>query len=44
MVDQFSHGDPTNREFQNRLIDTFVNAVYVFDDKLVLTYNYQYGT
>ena len=42
--DQFRHGDPTNREFQKRLIDTFVNAVYVFDDKLVLTYNYQHGT
>lgn len=25
-------------------IDQFVNAVYVFDDKLVLTYNYQHGT
>ena len=42
--EQFRHGDPTNREFQKRLIDTFVNAVYVFDDKLVLTYNYQHGT
>ena len=42
--EQFRHGDPTNREFQKRLIDTFVNAVYVFDDKLVLTYNYQHWT
>ena len=42
--EQFRHGDPTNREFQKRLIDTFVNSVYVFDDKLVLTYNYQHGT
>lgn len=42
--EQFRHGDPANCEFQKRLIDTFVNAVYVFDDKLVLTYNYQYGT
>ena len=33
-----------NREFQKRLIDTFVNSVYVFDDKLVLTCNYQHGT
>ena len=41
---QFRHDDPANREFQKRLIDTFVNAVYVFDDKLVLTYNYQHGT
>ena len=42
--EQFRHGDPENRDFQKRLIDTFVNSVYVFDDKLVLTYNYQHGT
>ncbi len=42
--EQFRHGAPANREFQKCLIDTFVNAVYVFDDKLVLTYNYQHGT
>lgn len=42
--EQFRHGDPANRDFQKRLIDTFVNAVYMFDDKLVLTYNYQHGT
>lgn len=42
--EQFRHGDPANRDFQKRLIDTFVNAVYVFDDKLVLTYNYQHWT
>ena len=42
--EQFRHGNPANRDFQKRLIDTFVNAVYVFDDKLVLTYNYQHGT
>lgn len=42
--EQFRHGDPANRDFQKRLIDIFVNAVYVFDDKLVLTYNYQHGT
>ena len=42
--EQFRHGDPANSDFQKRLIDTFVNAVYVFDDKLVLTYNYQHGT
>jgi len=32
--EQFRHGDPANRDFQKRLIDTFVNAVYVFDDAL----------
>ena len=41
---QFRGGNPDDRTFQKRLIDTFVNAVYVYDDKLVLTYNYQHGT
>ena len=41
---QFRYGDLNDREFQKRLIDTFVNAVFVYDDKLVLTYNYQHGT
>lgn len=41
---QFRGGSPDNHTFQKRLIDTFVNAVYVYDDKLVLTYNYQHGT
>ena len=40
---QFRYGDPNDREFQKRLIDTFVNAIFVYDDKLVLTYNYQHG-
>ena len=41
---QFRGGNPDDRTFQKRLIDTFVNAVYVYDDKLLLTYNYQHGT
>lgn len=41
---QFRGGSPDDRTFQKRLIDTFVNAVYVYDDKLVLTNNYQHGT
>ena len=41
---RFRYGDPNDREFQKRLIDTFVNAIFVYDDKLVLTYNYQHGT
>ena len=41
---QFRGGSPDNHTFQKRLIDTFENAVYVYDDKLVLTYSYQHGT
>jgi hypothetical protein len=35
--------DTTKREQRQRLIDTFVNAVYLYDDKLVLTFNYKDG-
>jgi hypothetical protein len=35
--------DTTKREQRQRLIDTFVNAVFVYDDKLVLTFNYKDG-
>ena len=41
---QFRGGSPEDRTFPKRLIDTFVNAVYVYDGQLVLTYNYQHGT
>ena len=35
----FSEGDADDLEFQKRLIDIFVNAVYVYDDRVVLLYN-----
>ena len=43
-LDQFRYGDINSVEYQKRVIDTFVNSVYVFDDKLVLTYNFNRGT
>jgi hypothetical protein len=41
---KFRGVDITKREQRQRLIDTFVNAVYLYDDKAVLTFNYQDGT
>ena len=29
------------KEHRQRLIDCFVNAVYLYDDKLVITFNYR---
>lgn len=43
-LDQFKHTDTTDEEQRQRLIDSFVNAVYVFDDKIVLIFNYKNGT
>ena len=33
-----------NKRYQKKIIDTFLNSIYVYDDKLVLTYNYKDGT
>lgn len=40
----FKGGNPNNRNYQRQIIDTFVNSVYVYDDKLVFTYNFKDGT
>lgn len=39
----FCRGDPIDPEFCERIIDVFVNAVYVFDDHLVIYYNIKEG-
>ena len=43
-IEQFRYENKESVEYQKRVIDSFVNAVYVFDDKLVLTYNFKGGT
>lgn len=43
-LDQFKNTDINDEDQRQRLIDCFVNAVYVFDDKIVLTFNYKNGT
>lgn len=39
-LDQFKGGSPEDPEYRRKLIDTFVNSVFVYDDKLIITYNY----
>jgi len=36
--------DMTKKEHRKMLIDTFVNSIYLYDDKLLLTFNYKEGT
>ena len=43
-LQRFRAIDTTKPEQRQRLIDSFVNAVYVYDDKIILTFNYQDGT
>lgn len=42
-LDQFKKTDANDIEQKERLIDSFVNAVYVYDDKIILTFNYKDG-
>ena len=37
---QFAEMDFTDIDCQKRLIKTFVNSVFVYDDKVILTFNY----
>lgn len=41
---QFRKINVNDEDERQRLIDCFVNAVFVFDDKIVLTFNYKDGT
>ena len=36
--------DITKEEERQRMIDTFINAVYLYDDKIVFTFNYKDST
>ena len=39
----FCKGDPLDVDFQRRIIDVFINSVYVYDDKIVIYYNVKDG-
>ena len=43
-ISRFKYGDPDDLAYQKQIIDIFINAVYVYEDRLVLTYNYKDGT
>ena len=42
-INQFKNGDMEDITYRKRIIDIFVNAVYVYEDKLVFTYNFRDG-
>lgn len=41
---KFRDTDTADEEERQRLIDCFVNAVFVYEDKIILTFNYKDGT
>lgn len=40
---QFCKGDIMDLEFQRRIIDVFINSIYLYDDKVVIFYNIKGG-
>ena len=41
---RFRKLDVTKQSHRRMLIDTFINAIYLFDDKMLITFNYKDGT
>ena len=39
----FTRGDPLDPAFRQRIIDVFINSVYLYDDKVVIFYNLRGG-
>ncbi|HHU02666.1 MAG TPA: recombinase family protein [Christensenellaceae bacterium] len=40
---QFCKGDPLDLDFRIRIIDVFINSVYLYDDTIVIFYNIKNG-
>ena len=43
-LQRFRKLDVTQPAHRKMLIDTFVNAIFLYDDKMVLTFNFREGT
>lgn len=43
-IEKYKKLDLTTQEGKQRLIDGFINAIYVYDDRITFTYNYKDGT
>ena len=43
-ISQFKYGNINDPAYQKQIIETFVNSVYLYEDHLILNYNYKNGT
>ena len=43
-ISKYKYGNINDLDYRKEIIDSFVNSVFVYDDKLVLTYNYRDGS
>ena len=41
---KFREGDLKDPDHRQRLVDSFVNAIYLYDDRFVITFNYKDGS
>ena len=41
---RFRKLDMTQPEQRQALVDTFINSIYLYDDKVLITFNYKEGT
>ena len=39
-LNRFKNGDVKDKKYQQQIIDLFVNKIYLYDDKIIITYNY----
>lgn len=39
----FTKGDPLDEDFRRRIIDVFINAIYLYDDRVIIFYNIKGG-
>jgi len=40
-INRFKGRDVADTIYQRAIIDIFVNAIYIYDDRIVLTYNFK---
>ncbi|MDR0294506.1 MAG: hypothetical protein LBH95_10205, partial [Oscillospiraceae bacterium] len=43
-ISRFKGGDVENPEYRRNLVDIFVNSIFLYDDKLVITFNWKDGS
>ena len=41
---RFRKLDMSLKDQRQALVDTFINAIYLYDDKVLITFNYKEGT
>lgn len=40
---RFCQGDPSDSDFRQNIINTFVNSIYIYDDRIIVFYNIKGG-